>query len=74
MIKPIGLVNGHYECRSLEQTVPILQELLALEIVSRGNGDVTMKHPNTDWLLALHESPGAPADDNRKVKKDRELL
>ena len=60
MIKSVGLVNGHYECRSLEQTVPILQELLALEIVSRGNGDVTMKHPNTDWLLALHVIPGAP--------------
>jgi hypothetical protein len=39
MIKPVGLVNGHYECRSLEQTVPILRELLALEIVSQGNGD-----------------------------------
>jgi len=60
MIKPVGLVNGHYECRSFEQTVPILQELLALEIVSQVNGNVTMKHPNTDWLLALHESPGAP--------------
>ena len=33
MIKPVGLVNGHYECRSLEATVPILQELLALDIV-----------------------------------------
>jgi catechol-2,3-dioxygenase len=60
MIKPVALVNGHYECRSLEQTVPILQELLALEVVSQGNGGATMKHPNTDWLLALHESPGAP--------------
>jgi catechol 2,3-dioxygenase-like lactoylglutathione lyase family enzyme len=53
-------VNGHYECRSLEQTVPILQELLALELVSQESGGATMKHPNTDWLLALHESPGVP--------------
>jgi hypothetical protein len=28
MIKPIGLVHGHYECRSFEQSVPILEELL----------------------------------------------
>jgi catechol 2,3-dioxygenase-like lactoylglutathione lyase family enzyme len=53
-------VHGHYECRSLKQTVPILEELLALEIVSHGSGNMTMKHPNTDWLLALHETPGAP--------------
>ena len=60
MIKPVALVHGHYECRSLKQTVPILQELLALEIVSHGDGNMIMKHPNTDWLLALHETPGAP--------------
>jgi catechol 2,3-dioxygenase-like lactoylglutathione lyase family enzyme len=60
MIKPVALVHGHYECRSLKQTVPILEELLALEIVSHSAGSMIMKHPNTDWLLALHETPGAP--------------
>jgi catechol 2,3-dioxygenase-like lactoylglutathione lyase family enzyme len=60
MIKPVALVNGHYECRSLKQTVPILEELLALEVVSQGNGNMIMKHTNTDWSLALHENPGAP--------------
>jgi catechol 2,3-dioxygenase-like lactoylglutathione lyase family enzyme len=60
MIKPVGLVHGHYECRSFAQSVPILEELLALEVVSRRNGQVLMKHPNTDWLLILHESAGAP--------------
>jgi len=60
MIKPVALVHGHYECRSLKQTVPILEELLALEIVSHGDGNMIMKHPNTDWLLALHETPGTP--------------
>jgi catechol-2,3-dioxygenase len=59
MIKPVALVNGHYECRSFKQTVPILQELLALDTVSEGNGGVTMKHPNTEWLLLLHENSGA---------------
>ena len=33
MIKPVALVNGHYECRSLEQSVPILEELLVLKTV-----------------------------------------
>jgi len=46
MIRTIGIIQGHYECRSLQQTVPILQELLALEIVSHQPGQVTMKHPN----------------------------
>lgn len=60
MIKPVGLVHGHYECRSLEQSVPILEELLALEVVSHRNGQLIIKHPNTDWLLFLHERPEAP--------------
>lgn len=59
MIQPVALVHGHYECRSFEQSVPILEELLALETVSRQDGCLTMKHPNTDWLLILHESAGA---------------
>lgn len=45
MIKPIALVNGHYECRSLKQTLPILTDLLALEIVKEKAGEVTVKHP-----------------------------
>ena len=61
MISATGIVHGHYECRSLQQTVPILQELLALDIVSELPGQVTMKHPNTDWLLVVHEGgPDAP--------------
>jgi len=61
MIKPIGLISGHYESRSLKQSIPILTELLALEIVSEKAREVTMKHPNTDWLLVVHEGrPDAP--------------
>ena len=62
MLKPIALVNGHYECRSLKQTVPILTDLLALEVVEENRGEVTLKHPNTDWLLIFHEG-GAQAPD-----------
>ena len=59
MIKPVALVNGHYECRSLEQSVPILEELLSLEVVSRDREQLIMKHPNTEWLIILHENAGA---------------
>ena len=34
MLKPIGLVSGHYECRSFTESLPILKELLALEVVA----------------------------------------
>jgi catechol 2,3-dioxygenase-like lactoylglutathione lyase family enzyme len=62
MLKPIALINGHYECRSLKQTVPILTDLLALDVVEKKSGEVTLKHPNTDWLLIFHEG-GADAPD-----------
>ncbi len=64
MIKPIALANGHYECRSLKQTVPILTDVLALEVVDEKAGEVTLKHPNTDWLLIFHEG-GATLRINR---------
>ncbi len=32
MLKPIGLVSGHYECRSFTESLPILKELLALDL------------------------------------------
>ena len=61
MLKPVALINGHYECRSLKQTLPILTDLLALEVVDERNGEVTVKHPNTDWQLIIHEGgPNAP--------------
>jgi catechol 2,3-dioxygenase-like lactoylglutathione lyase family enzyme len=61
MIQPIGLVRGHYQCRSFGETMPILTDLLALEPVRERNGEVMMRHPNTDWLLVVHEGgPTAP--------------
>ena len=56
MIKPIGLVAGHYESRSLEETIPVLEHFLAFEVVQKLPGAATVKHPNTDWLLILHEA------------------
>ena len=61
MLKTIGLIEGHYECRSLDETLPVFTDLLAMEIVERKAGQATIKHPNTDWRLIVHEGgPGAP--------------
>jgi hypothetical protein len=61
MLKPTGLIRGHYECRSFDQTLPILNDILALEVVAEKNGEKTLKHPNTDWRLVVHENgPDAP--------------
>src|SRR5262245_63556257 len=35
MLNPTGLIRGHYECRSFDQTLPILSDLLALESCRR---------------------------------------
>jgi catechol-2,3-dioxygenase len=61
VIESIGMINGHYECRALKDTVPVLSHVLALEVVNEKNGEVTMKHPNSGWLLVVHEGgPAAP--------------
>ena len=55
MLRPIGLVNTHMECRRLQESVPVLTDLLGFERVSERPGEVTLKHPNTDWRLIVHE-------------------
>ena len=61
MLKPTGLIQGHYECRSFAETIPILTDILALEVAGEKGGEKVLKHPNTDWRLVLHEGrPDAP--------------
>ena len=61
MLKTIGLIAGHYECRSFEETLPVFTDLLAMEVIERKPGEATVKHPNTDWKLIVHEGgPRAP--------------
>lgn len=62
MLRPVGLVHGHYECRSLDRTIPVFTDLLAMELVERTDGQAVLKHPNTGWLLIAHEA-GADAPD-----------
>lgn len=62
MLRPIALANTHMECRYLKETAPVLTDLLAFEKVAQRPGEATLKHPNTDWLLIVHEAgPEAPA-------------
>jgi catechol 2,3-dioxygenase-like lactoylglutathione lyase family enzyme len=63
MLKPIGLTEGHYECRLLDETLPIFTDLLALEIVERKGDGAVLKHPNTAWRLVVHE--GGPNAANK---------
>ena len=35
MLNPLGLMSGHYECRSFEESLPILKEFLDSLIMSR---------------------------------------
>ncbi|MGH7872445.1 MAG: VOC family protein [Candidatus Binatia bacterium] len=61
MLNTTGLIAGHYECRSLAETLPVFTDLLAMEIVEQKSGEATLKHPNTDWRLIVHEGgPSAP--------------
>lgn len=63
MLKPVGLINGHYECRSLDETLPIFTDLLAMEVVERKEKEAVLKHPNTEWRLVVHE--GGPNAANK---------
>ena len=61
ILKTTGLIAGHYECRSLDETLPVFTDLLAMEIIERKPGEATLKHPNTAWRLIVHEGgPDAP--------------
>ncbi|HEX9455023.1 MAG TPA: VOC family protein [Candidatus Binatia bacterium] len=62
VIKPTGLVHGHSEIRFLNDTLPVLTQVLALELVERRDHEATLKHPNTGWKLIVHEG-GAEVKD-----------
>jgi catechol 2,3-dioxygenase-like lactoylglutathione lyase family enzyme len=61
MLRPVALTHGHYECRSLDETLPIFTELLAMRVVERSNATAVVQHPNTAWRLVVIEAgAGAP--------------
>jgi catechol 2,3-dioxygenase-like lactoylglutathione lyase family enzyme len=61
LLKPVGLIHGHYECRSLDDTLPLFTDLLACDVLQHDGAMAAVRHPNTDWTLVMHEAgPGAP--------------
>jgi len=56
IIRPTGLVHGHSECRFLDETIPVLTHVLALQLIDRRDRQAILKHPNTGWKLILHEA------------------
>jgi catechol 2,3-dioxygenase-like lactoylglutathione lyase family enzyme len=60
MVKPIALSATHMECRNLQESMAVMTELLAFVKLTEKPGEATLKHPNSPWLLVLHES-GADA-------------
>jgi catechol 2,3-dioxygenase-like lactoylglutathione lyase family enzyme len=62
MIKPVALSTTHMECRNLRDSMAVLIDLLAFEKLSEKPGEAILKHPNSPWILNLHEAgPDAPA-------------
>ncbi len=55
MLKGPKLIEGHYECRSFDETVPVFTDILGMEVIRRrSDTEWVMKHPNTGWSMVLH--------------------
>jgi catechol 2,3-dioxygenase-like lactoylglutathione lyase family enzyme len=65
MLNPVGLTRGHYECRVLDETLPVLTDLLAMTVVERNDREAVLRHPNTGWRLVVHEAGPAASDKPR---------
>jgi hypothetical protein len=55
MLQNPKLIEGHYECRRFDETLPVFTDLLGMEVVQRrSDSEVVMKHPNSGWPMVLH--------------------
>ena len=54
-INPRGITFGHYECRNLDESLAVLSDLFACEIIDRQEKNAQVKHPNTSTSLIVHE-------------------
>ena len=62
VVRSTGLVHGHCECRYLDETIPVLSSVLALDVLERDGDVAILKHPNTGWKLILHQGGAAVKD------------
>ncbi len=55
MIRSNAFTVAHMECCLLKETIRVLTDLLAFEVQSEGPHETTLRHPNSHWLLTVHE-------------------
>jgi catechol 2,3-dioxygenase-like lactoylglutathione lyase family enzyme len=56
LMQPEGLIHGHYECKSLDRSLPIFTDLLACNVTGREGASAFVQHPNTAWTIIVHEA------------------
>jgi len=56
ILKPQSVSYGHYECRSLDESLRVFTDLLCTDVVARGDDYAVIEHPNTPWRLVVHEA------------------
>ena len=56
LLQPEGLIHGHYECKSLDRSLPIFTDLLACDVSGREGTSAFVQHPNTAWTIIVHEA------------------
>ena len=62
MVNPLALAATHMECRNLRDSMAVMTELLAFQPILEKPAEATLRHPNSPWVLTLHEAgPDAPA-------------
>jgi catechol 2,3-dioxygenase-like lactoylglutathione lyase family enzyme len=62
LLQPEGLIHGHYECKTLDQTLPIFTDLFAAQVSGRQDETAFVRHPNTDLMIIVHAAgPNAPS-------------
>ena len=62
MVNPLALAATHMECRNLQDSMAVMTELLAFQPILEKPAEATLRHPNSPWVLMLHEAgPDAPA-------------
>ncbi len=58
-VQPTALSGAHMEARDLQDTVAVLADLLAFERVKEEPDAIVLKHPNTPWIMRVHEGGAA---------------
>jgi catechol 2,3-dioxygenase-like lactoylglutathione lyase family enzyme len=56
MIHPLALSEAHMESRDIKRSIPVLTDILGFETVSVTDDEARLRHPNTPWLLVLHQA------------------